>query len=75
MVNHGDRIASNSQAELGAILETLHRNTINDIEVESDSLSSLWAICMDSNKYEGINWIGVQNADLLKSILIRLRSS
>ena len=33
-----------------------------------------WAICTHSNKYEDLNWSGIQNADLLKSMIIRLRT-
>src|SRR5258708_36105336 len=40
--------------------------------IESDSLISLRAICIQSNTYEDINWSGIQNSDLLKGILIRL---
>ena len=66
--------ASNSRAELGAILEALRQNERDDLIIESDSLSSLRAICKDSVKYEDLDWEGVSNADLLKGILIRLRT-
>ena len=72
--NHENDPASNSKAELCAILETLRQNETDDLMIESDSLSSLRAICKDSIKYEDLNWINVQNADLLKGILIRLRT-
>ena len=76
--NTGLRFASNSRAELGAILEALRQNERDDLEIESDSLTSLRAICNLSEKYEDINrrhnWEGIQNEDLLKSILIRLRT-
>jgi len=70
--NKGENIASNSRAELGAILEALKQNETDNLNIESDSLSSLRAICNLSERYEDLNWIGVRNADLLKSILIRL---
>jgi len=66
LTNHG--------AELGAILEALRQNECNDLEIEPDSLTSLKAICSDAEKYEDRNWLDVQNADLLKSILIKLRT-
>ena len=72
--NHGDIIVSNSRAELGAILQGLRQNEDDESEIESDSLSSLRAICSHSDKYEDINWLGVMNTDLLKGILIRLRT-
>jgi len=68
------RYASNSRAELGAILEALRQNETDDLIIESDLLSSLRAICKDSIKYEDLNWNGVLNADLLKNILIKLRT-
>jgi ribonuclease HI len=66
--------ASNNRAELGAILETLRQNQEDDLVIESDSLGSLRAICSLSESYEDKNWTGVQNSDLLKSILIQLRT-
>ena len=72
--NHMDRPASNSRAELGAILEILRRNETDDLVIESDSLTSLRAICKDSVKYEDQGWNGIQNSDLLRGILIRLRT-
>jgi len=74
LMNHESRIASNSRAELGAILEALRQNETDDLEIESASLTSLRAICSHSEKYEDLNWQGIQNADLLKGILIRLRT-
>jgi len=74
LTNHGENAASNARAELGAILEALRQNECDDLEIESDSLTSLRAICSDAEKYEDRNWLGVQNADLLKSILIKLRT-
>jgi hypothetical protein len=50
----GENTASNSRAELGAILEALKQNETDDLEIESDSLSSLRAICTLSEKYEDI---------------------
>ena len=47
---------------------------LHDLAIESDSLTSLRAICNYSKKYEDTNWAGVQNEDLLKGILIRLRT-
>src|SRR5258706_8535864 len=70
----GKENPSNSRAELGAILEALRQNETDNLIVESDSLSSLRAICKDSIKYEDLNWNGVQNEDLLKNILIKLRT-
>src|SRR5258706_6008190 len=70
----GKENPSNSRAELGAILEALRQNETDDLIVESESLSSLRAICKDSIKYEDLNWNGVQNEDLLKNILIKLRT-
>ena len=72
--NHGSKIASNSRAELGATLEAPRQNEINDLEIESDPLISLRAICSHSERYEDLNWQGIQNADLLKGIMIRLRT-
>jgi len=60
--------------QIPAILEALRQNETDDLEIESDSLTSLKAICTDSEKYEDLNWLGIQNADLLKGILIRLRT-
>jgi len=74
MNGRGPRPASNSRAELGAILEALRQNESDDLEIESDSLTSLRAICTYANKYEDLNWSDVLNSDLLKSILIRLRT-
>ena len=68
------KYASNSRAELCAILEALKQNETDDLKILSDSLTSLRAICTDSAKYEDQNWHKVKNADLLKSILIRLRT-
>ena len=51
----------------------LRQNETDDLIVELDSLSSLRAIRKDSIKYEDLNWNGVQNEDLLKNILIKLR--
>ena len=45
IVTTGNKTASNSQAELGAILEALRQNETDDLEIESDSLTSLRAIC------------------------------
>ena len=50
--NTGLRFASNSRAELGAILEALRQNERDDLEIESDSLR---AICNLSEKYEDIH--------------------
>ena len=72
--NHQDYPASNSRAELSAILEALRQNEVDDLIIESDSLSSLRAICRDSVRYEDQGWNGTQNADLLKRILVRLRT-
>lgn len=72
--NQGNKIVSNSRAELGAILETLRQNETDDIKIESDLLMSLRAICTHSDKYEDLNWSGTLNADLLKSIIIKLRT-
>ena len=72
--NQGENVASNSRAELGAILEALRQNVTEDLEIESNLLSSLRAICSLSERYEDLNWYGIQNADLLKGILIRLRT-
>ena len=72
-MNHGTSIASNSRAELGAILEALRRNEKDDLDIGPDSLASLRAICSHAEKYEDQNWSGIQNADLLKAILIKLR--
>ena len=70
----GEVSTSNSRAELGAILETLRQNDRDNLIIESDSLTSLRAICKDSIEYEDLNWNGVLNADLLKGILSRLRT-
>jgi ribonuclease HI len=70
----GTKTVSNSRAELGAILEALRQNEDDDLVIESDSLTSLRAICNLSNTHEDLNWSGIRNADLLKGILIRLRT-
>ena len=75
LMNHDSRTASNSRVELGAILEALRQNESDDLEIESDSLTSLRAICSHSEKYEDLNWYGTQNSDLLKGILIRAGSN
>ena len=72
--NRGENIASNSRAELGAILEALKQNEKDDLNIESDSLTSLRAICNLLEKYKDLNWSKVHNVDLLKSILIRLHT-
>jgi len=72
--NNRADIASNSCAELGAILEALRQNEEDNLEIESDSLTSLRAICSHAEKYEDQNWSGVRNSDLLKAILINLRT-
>ena len=36
------------------------------MEIESDSLTSLRAICNLSERYEDVNWTRIQNEDLLK---------
>jgi len=74
LMNHKSRIAFNLQAELGAILEALRQNKSDNLDIGSDSLTSLRAICSNSEKYKDPNWQGIQNADLLKGILIRLRT-
>ncbi len=62
------------RAELSAILEVLRQNKVDDLIIESDLLFNLRAICIDSVKYKDQGWYGIQNADLLKGILIRLRT-
>ena len=57
-----------------AILEALRQNGADELEIESGSLTSLRAIWNPSEKYEDLKWYGIQNADLLKGILIRLRT-
>ena len=57
--NKGENIASNSRAELGAILKALKQNETDDLNIESDSLSSLRMICNLSERYKDLNWIGV----------------
>jgi len=72
--NDKNNTVSNTRAELGAILEALRQNETDDLEIESDSLSSLRAICTHSGKYEDLDWLGIKNKALLKGILIRLRT-
>ena len=72
--NHQNYPASNSRAELSAILEALRQNEVDDLIIESDSLSSVRAICRDSVRYKDQGWNGTQNTDLLKHILVRLRT-
>jgi len=74
LMNQGKEAPSNSRAELGAILEALRRNEIDDLEIGSDSLTSLRAICVDAEEYEDQDWLGVRDADLIKAILIRLHT-
>jgi len=50
--SNGTDITSNSQAELGVILEALRQNNIDNLQVESDSLTSLRAICSHAEKHE-----------------------
>jgi len=57
--NNRTDIASNSHAELGAILEALRQNEEDNLEVEPDLLTSLRAICSHTEKYEDQNWSGV----------------
>ena len=57
--SRGKNIASNSRAELGAILEALKQNETDDLDIKSGSLTSLRAICNLSEKYEDLNWINV----------------
>ena len=71
---HHNKPPLNSRAELSAILETLRQNEVDDLIIQSDSLMSLTVIRKDSLKYEDQDWNGVQNSDLLKGILIRLRT-
>ena len=47
---------------------------VDDLQIEPDSLTSLRAICKLSERYEDINWVGVQNEDLLKGISIKPRT-
>jgi ribonuclease HI len=70
----GPNTAPNSRAELEEILEALRQNERDDLTIESDSVSSLRAICTLSENYEDPNWSGVKSSDLLKSILIKLRT-
>ena len=72
--NNRTEITSNSHAELGAILEALRQNEEDDLEIESDSLTSLRVICSHAEMYEDQNWSGVRNSGLLKAILINLRT-
>ena len=72
--SHAGASTSNSRGEPGAILETLRQNKTDDLLIESDSLSSLRAICKDSIRYEDLDRNGVRNADLLKGILIKVRT-
>jgi hypothetical protein len=58
--SHVLKMATNSRAELGEILEALRQNEGDDLMIESDSLSSLRAICCLSNKHEDLNWSGIQ---------------
>lgn len=41
---------------LGAILEVLGQNKTDDLEIESDSRTSLRAICIHSDRYEDLNF-------------------
>jgi hypothetical protein len=63
------KLAPNSRAELGVILEALRQNEMDDLEIATDSLTSLSTTCALSNRYEDLNWSGMQNADLLKGTL------
>ena len=72
--NQQNHPTSNSRVELSAILEALRQNEEEDLVIESDSLSSLRAICTDLVRYKDQGWYGIQNTDLLKGILIRLRT-
>ena len=54
---------------LGAILEVLGQNETDDLEIESDSLTSLRAICTHSDRYENLNF---KAQTRLKAFLIRL---
>ena len=72
--NNADGSASKSRAELYAILETLRRNETDNLTIESKSLMNLRTICKESAKHEDQGWNGTQNSDLLKGILIRLRT-
>ena len=71
-MSQGEKLVSNSRAELAAILEALKQNNMDDLQIESDSLSSLRAICNHLDKFEDLNWSGVKNVDILKGILVRL---
>ena len=74
LMNQGEKTVLNSRAELAAILEALKQNTMDDLVIESDSLSNLRAICNQLDKFKDLNWSGVKNADILKGILVRLHS-
>ena len=50
----GEHCLQLERAELGAILEALKQNETDDLEIETDSLSSLRAICNLLEKYEDI---------------------
>ena len=72
--NQEDKYASNSRAELSAILEALRQNEADDLEILSEPPSSPRAIRKESDKFEDLNWNGMQNTVLSKGILIRLRT-
>jgi len=55
LTNHGEDVASNSRAELGAILEALRQNETDDLEI----VLSLRAICSDATKYKDRNCLEV----------------
>ena len=54
---------------LGAILEVLGQNETDDLEIETDSLTSLRAICTHSDRYEDLNF---KTQTRLKAFSIRL---
>ena len=63
------KTSSNSRAKLGAILEALKQNESDKLEIDSDSLTRLRAICNLSKKYDDLNWTGVHHEDLLNATL------
>jgi ribonuclease HI len=64
---------NNQKAELIAILVALRDNRNTNLEIRSDSETSILGIIKHSREWEDNNWLDVAESDLLKAIIAELR--
>jgi ribonuclease HI/exonuclease III len=64
---------SSQRAELVAILKTIQNNTKDDLEIKSDSKTSLEGIVSRISEWEDKNWLDVKNEQEWKTIAFQLR--